>query len=120
MDEAELLYRRALSIRERSFGKEHPDVAIDLNNLASLLQDTNRMAEAEPLYRRALSIMTNYTRITGQHHTFLKTVTDNYTDLLQRIGYNRKQINDRFRELDLDVSSGVISQIWNRFRHRRK
>jgi tetratricopeptide (TPR) repeat protein len=31
-------------------------VAIDLNNLAQLLQATNRLAEAEPLMRRALDI----------------------------------------------------------------
>jgi tetratricopeptide (TPR) repeat protein len=31
-------------------------VATDLNNLAALLSDTNRLAEAEPLYRRALAI----------------------------------------------------------------
>ena len=29
---------RALAITEASFGKDHPDVAIDLNNLAALLQ----------------------------------------------------------------------------------
>ena len=33
-----------------------PAVAIDLNNLAQLLQATNRLAEAEPLMRRALAI----------------------------------------------------------------
>ncbi len=31
-------------------------MAIRLNNLADLLQTTNRVAEAEPLYRRALKI----------------------------------------------------------------
>ncbi len=41
---------------EESFGPGHPNVAIDLNNLAQLLQDTNRLAEAEPLKRRALAI----------------------------------------------------------------
>ena len=48
--------RRALAIDEKSFGPEHPDVATDLNNLAQLLQATNRLAEAEPLMRRALEI----------------------------------------------------------------
>ena len=48
--------RRALAIDEQSYGKEHPDVARDLNNLAQLLQATNRLAEAEPLMRRALAI----------------------------------------------------------------
>jgi hypothetical protein len=41
---------------EASFGPGHPNVARDLNNLAQLLADTNRVAEAEPLMRRALAI----------------------------------------------------------------
>ncbi len=40
----------------QAFGPDHPNVAIDLNNLAELLQATNRLAEAEPLMRRALAI----------------------------------------------------------------
>ena len=41
--------RRALAIDEQSYGPDHPKVATGLNNLAQLLQDTNRLAEAEPL-----------------------------------------------------------------------
>ena len=48
--------RRALAIDEASHGPDHPNVAIRLNNLASLLRATNRLAEAEPLMRRALAI----------------------------------------------------------------
>ncbi|MGA8611603.1 MAG: tetratricopeptide repeat protein, partial [Xanthobacteraceae bacterium] len=54
--EAEPLYRSALAIDEKSLGPDHPNVATDLNNLALLLQDTNRLVEAEPLMRRALAI----------------------------------------------------------------
>jgi tetratricopeptide (TPR) repeat protein len=54
--EAEPLMRRALAISEKSYGPEHPDVAIRVNNLASLLHVTNRLSEAEPLRRRALAI----------------------------------------------------------------
>jgi tetratricopeptide (TPR) repeat protein len=46
----------ALAIREGLLHSEHPDIAVSLNNLALLLQDTNRLSEAEPLYRRALTI----------------------------------------------------------------
>ena len=53
---AEPLYRRALEIDEASYGPDHPEVAIRLNNLAALLQATNRLSEAEPLIRRALAI----------------------------------------------------------------
>ncbi len=54
--EAEPLMRRVLKIDERSFGAEHPKVALDLSNLAALLLATNRLSEAEPLMRRALEI----------------------------------------------------------------
>jgi hypothetical protein len=50
------LTRRALAIDEASFGPDHPRVAIDLNNLAQLLQATNRLSDAEPLSRRHLEI----------------------------------------------------------------
>ena len=53
---AEPLYRRALAIVEKSYGPDHPNVAIRLNNLAGLLHATNRHAEAEPLFRRARAI----------------------------------------------------------------
>ena len=46
--------RRALEIDLASFGENHPNVAIRLNNLGQLLQATNRIEEAEPLMRRAL------------------------------------------------------------------
>ena len=55
-EEAEPLLRSALQIDEASYGKEHPDVAIRLNNLAQLLQITNRLADAELLMHRALAI----------------------------------------------------------------
>jgi hypothetical protein len=48
--------RRGLSIREAAYGPDHPEVALGLNNLAAILQATNRLAEAEPLIRRALAI----------------------------------------------------------------
>jgi hypothetical protein len=50
------MMRRALAIDEKSYGRDHPNVAIGLNNLASLLKATNRLTEAEPLMRRALAI----------------------------------------------------------------
>ena len=60
--------RRALAIDEQSFGPEHPKVAIRLNNLAQLLQDTNRLSEAEPLMRRMVEIFLKFTATTGHPH----------------------------------------------------
>ena len=57
--EAELLYRRALAIREKSLGQNHPEVAVSLNDLAVTLQRQGRYAEAELLHRRAMAIHTH-------------------------------------------------------------
>jgi tetratricopeptide (TPR) repeat protein len=50
------LHKRALAIREKALGPDHPDVANSLNNLARLYQDQHRYADAEPLHKRALAI----------------------------------------------------------------
>jgi tetratricopeptide (TPR) repeat protein len=54
--EAEPLLRRALAIAERHFGRDHPSVAVALNNLATLLMDVNCTSEAEDLSRRAMAV----------------------------------------------------------------
>lgn len=53
---AEALCRRALAINEARHGSDDPRVATSLNNLAAVLDATNRLLEAEALYRRALAI----------------------------------------------------------------
>src|SRR5712664_1632016 len=54
--EAVPLVQRALAIREKILGPEHPDVAASLDNMAGLYRDQGKYAEAEVLYRRALAI----------------------------------------------------------------
>jgi tetratricopeptide (TPR) repeat protein len=78
--EAEPLMRRALDINERSVGPDHPNVARDLNNLAQVLQATNRLVEAEPLMRRALAIDE---RSGGPDHPNVATDLSNLAQLLQ-------------------------------------
>src|SRR5262249_23655884 len=70
----------ALAIRERLLDPEHPDVAVSLNNLALLLQDTNRLSEAEPLSRRALAISE---KSYGPDHPDVATGLNNLASLLQ-------------------------------------
>lgn len=55
-DKAEPLIRRLLNVSENVHDSNHPQIAVDLANMASLLHDTNRLSEAEPLLRRALKI----------------------------------------------------------------
>jgi tetratricopeptide (TPR) repeat protein len=69
-----------LAISEKSYGTEHPMVAIRLNNLAALTYATNRLAEAEPLLRRALAIAENSY---GQEHPDVAIKLNNLAQLLQ-------------------------------------
>jgi tetratricopeptide (TPR) repeat protein len=57
-DEAEALYRRAMTIREEVLGDDHPDVAQSLTLLSALYSMQRKFAEAEGLLRRALEIQT--------------------------------------------------------------
>ena len=54
--EAEALYKRALEIKEKALGADHPSVAMTLNNLAVLYQGQAKYADAAGLYERALAI----------------------------------------------------------------
>ena len=51
--DAEPLFERALTIRERSLVREDPDLVISLENYAALLRETGRNAEAVNMESRA-------------------------------------------------------------------
>jgi hypothetical protein len=54
--QAEQFFERALAIREKALGPEHPDTAASLSNLAAPLREQRDLAGAWPLYERALAI----------------------------------------------------------------
>jgi tetratricopeptide (TPR) repeat protein len=62
---AQPLYERALAIREKVLGPEHPETASSLNNLALLLQAQGDLAGARPLFERALAIRE---KVLGREH----------------------------------------------------
>ena len=73
------LYRRALAIREKVLGPNHPDVATSLNNLGNLLTVKGELAAAEELLARwralpqgADAAMVGEVR-DGQAHVLLET-----------------------------------------------
>ncbi|XYI04075.1 tetratricopeptide repeat protein [Sorangium sp. So ce1128] len=79
-DEAIPLARRALELREKALGPEHPDVATTLNDLASLLQMKADYTAAEPLYRRALAIRE---KVLGPEHPDVAISLNSLASLLQ-------------------------------------
>uniref|UniRef100_UPI0035AEEE54 tetratricopeptide repeat protein n=1 Tax=Promineifilum sp. TaxID=2664178 RepID=UPI0035AEEE54 len=57
--------KRALEIRERVLGPDHPDTATSLNNLGYLLKAQGDLAGARPYYERALAV---WERVLGPDH----------------------------------------------------
>jgi len=82
-DAAIPLLHRALTIREKVLGKEHPSTATSLNNLAVLYNNKGDYDEAEPLYRRALSI---YEKVLCMEHPDTATSLNNLALLLDSKG----------------------------------
>jgi len=74
---------RALEIRGKALGSDHPDVATSLNNLATVYGDQDKYAEAEPLHKRALEIQG---KALGSDHPRVKTTLENYAVLLRNTG----------------------------------
>ncbi len=77
---AEPLMRRSLAIKEHSFGADHYEVAIRLNNLAAFLHANNRLLEAEPLMARVVAI---FERSLGKDHPNVATALNNLAQLLK-------------------------------------
>ncbi len=58
-DQAEPLYKRALTTFENKFGPDNPNVGVVLTSLAHMYSTKSRNDEAETLYMRALAIYGN-------------------------------------------------------------
>jgi tetratricopeptide (TPR) repeat protein len=56
LSEAELMFKRALAVREKVLPEGDVAIATSLNNLASLYRAQGRLTEAEPLLKRALEM----------------------------------------------------------------
>jgi len=70
---AQALYQRALAIRERVLGPEHPDTATTLNNLGGLLYLQGDRSGARSLLERALA---SRLKILGPDHPHTKATLD--------------------------------------------
>ena len=82
-DCAERCLVKSLEIRQRVQGKEHPDIAQSLNNLAELLSARGDYAAAQPLYERALAIRK---KVLGPEHLNTATSLDYLAGLLVKQG----------------------------------
>ncbi len=68
------LYQRALAIREKVLGAEHPHTALSLNNLGLLYEDQGQFEQALPLLERAVEI---WEKSLGQTHPWTQKGQEN-------------------------------------------
>jgi hypothetical protein len=95
-----------------SDGKDHPAVARDLDNLASLLQATNRLGEAEPLMRRVVVILLDFERATAHAHPHRGGAIRNDVGLLAAMGKSEAEIAAAVAALRRRAGSDVIRLCW--------
>ena len=80
---AQAAFERALTIDERAFGPDHPEVATDVNNLGRVLQDLGELAGARAAFERALTIDE---RLFGPYHPNVAIRVNNLGQVLQDLG----------------------------------
>jgi CHAT domain-containing protein/Tfp pilus assembly protein PilF len=81
--EIENMYRRALSIQDRTLGREHPSTALTLNNLGGMLALRGDFAQAEQMQRAALATME---KVFGEQHPDTAAVLTSLSIALDRQG----------------------------------
>jgi tRNA A-37 threonylcarbamoyl transferase component Bud32 len=63
--EAQREIQRAIDLRRRALGEEHPDTLRSLSSLAETIRDQGKYQEAETLYARVLAVQQ---RVLGENH----------------------------------------------------
>jgi tetratricopeptide (TPR) repeat protein len=96
--EAELLFRRALSIRKKASGSDQRPSAVIMSNLAKVCCQTGKLAEAEPFYRRAIAIRE---KTLEPNHLDLAVSLNGYALLLQKTRRKSEAsaINTRIKQI---------------------
>ena len=80
---------RAIAIKERILGPDHPGIAIYLNNFAGMCADREQYNRAEKYYKKALRILE---KARGADHKEVKSVLGNMIILYRRMGKEDKAL----------------------------
>uniref|UniRef100_A0A2C9LNZ7 Kinesin light chain n=1 Tax=Biomphalaria glabrata TaxID=6526 RepID=A0A2C9LNZ7_BIOGL len=121
--EAEPLCKRALEIREKVLGKDHPDVAKQLNNLALLCQNQGKYEEVEKYYLRALDIYKK--KLGPDDPNVVKTQNNLASAYLKQGKYKQaevlyKEVLTRAHEKEFGKVEGENKTIWMRAEEREE
>lgn len=105
-DEAEGLFRRALSTWEHQYGPDHYEVAVNLHNLAAVAQGRGDLAASERLFTTALQIKT---RALGDRHPEVAVVLNNLAVLYTKQGRTEEAL--RHYEAALDILEQTLGSV---------
>ena len=103
---AEPLFKEALEISQKVFGREHPFTATSLHNLAELYATMGDYGKAEPLYKEALEI---YQKVLGQEHPL--TVRNLESLAFAELDLGNIQEANRLSQLGYAAGLNAFSQI---------
>ncbi len=81
--EAKTLFERALAIDEATFGRDHPEVATNVNNLGEVLHTLGDLPRAKACFERALAI---WEANLGANHPNVASAVNNLGLVLQDLG----------------------------------
>lgn len=101
--EVETMYRRALSIQDRTLGREHPSTALTLNNLGGMLALRGDFVQAEQMQRAALGTME---KVFGEQHPDTAAVLTSLSLALDRQGKLAEAEASYQRAIDISRKTG--------------
>ncbi|KAI8632211.1 kinesin light chain [Xylariaceae sp. FL1651] len=104
-DNAKLLYRQTLQIKEGVLGREHPDTLKSMNNLALVLQDQGKYEEAETIHRQTLQIKEG---VLGREHPDTLQSMNNLALVLQDQG--KYEEAETIHRQTLQIREGVLGR----------
>lgn len=105
-EEAEAFFREAIDIDRRTIGVSHPDYAIDLGNLAVVLEAQGRYSEAEEIYRETLQIVST---TVGKDRSIYATQLNNL-GLVLREQERYQEAEELFRQA-IDIDRATIGEL---------
>ena len=92
------LKEKAVQLAEQIHGKDHPEVATTLNNLALLYKKLSRYKEAEPIYNRSLAISE---KALSKDHPSVAATLNNLANLYRQLSRYREAEPLYKRSLDI-------------------
>jgi tetratricopeptide (TPR) repeat protein len=95
--------RRALAIKQRTLGPEHPDTLVSLVNVGDILRDARHPREALEMDQRARSLCE---RIFGGHHPLCGKISNNEGEALSTLGRNAEAVEAFQRAVSVMRAAG--------------